>query len=184
MDDSTEIGPLARKDLADELHKQLDKSVKKGAKIETGGKQEDAFYEPTVLTGVKPGMPAFDEETFGPVAAIIRAKDVDEAFELAADSKYGLGLTLFTSDIENGRRHIGKKPDRAVFINEPVRFYIFTIYQRRSTAEPSAEFSSVLIQHLKNYLHPLFCIQNRIVKVEPFPVIVFKIKLPPCKRII
>jgi succinate-semialdehyde dehydrogenase/glutarate-semialdehyde dehydrogenase len=121
MDDSTEIGPLARKDLADELHKQLDKSVKKGAKIETGGKQEDAFYEPTVLTGVKPGMPAFDEETFGPVAAIIRAKDVDEAFELAANSKYGLGVSLFTSDIENARRHIGKAPDGAFFINELVK---------------------------------------------------------------
>ena len=58
-DEATEIGPLARKDLANELHKQLEESVKKGAKIETEGKQEDAFYEPTVLTGVKPGMPAF-----------------------------------------------------------------------------------------------------------------------------
>ena len=120
-DDSTEIGPLARKDLADQLHEQLEKSVKKGAKIEVGGKQENAFYEPTVLTGVKPGMPAFDEETFGPLAAIIRAKDVDEAFELAADSKYGLGVTLFTSDIESARRHINKAPDGAFFINELVK---------------------------------------------------------------
>ena len=120
-DDSTEIGPLARKDLADELHNQLEKSVKKGAKIEAGGKQDGAFHEPTVLTGVKPGMPAFDEETFGPVAAIIRAKDVDEAFELAADSKYGLGVTLFTSDIESARRHISRAPDGAFFINELVK---------------------------------------------------------------
>ena len=120
-DDSTEIGPLARKDLADELHNQLEKSVKKGAKIEAGGKQDGAFHEPTVLTGVKPGMPAFDEETFGPVAAIIRAKDVDEAFELAADSKYGLGVTLFTSDIESARRHISRAPDGAFFVNELVK---------------------------------------------------------------
>ena len=121
MDDSTEIGPLARKDLADQLHEQLEKSVKKGAKIEVGGNQENAFHEPTVLTGVKPGMPAFDEETFGPLAAIIRAKDVDEAFELAADSKYGLGLSLFTSDTENARRHISRAPDGAFFINELVK---------------------------------------------------------------
>ena len=119
--DATEIGPLARKDLADQLHEQLMKSVKKGAKIEAGGKQDGAFHEPTVLSGVKPGMPVFDEETFGPVAAIIRAKDVDEAFELAADSKYGLGVSLFTSDIENARRHISRVPDGAFFINELVK---------------------------------------------------------------
>lgn len=121
MDDSTEIGPLARKDLADDLHEQLEKSVEKGAKIEVGGNQDGAFHEPTVLTGVKPGMPAFDEETFGPLAAVIRAKDVDEAFELAADSQYGLGVTLFTSDIENARRQIKKVPDGAFFINELVK---------------------------------------------------------------
>ncbi|NBC27489.1 MAG: aldehyde dehydrogenase family protein [Bacteroidetes bacterium] len=121
VDESTEIGPLARKDLADQLHQQLEQSVEKGAKIETGGKQNDAFHEPTVLTGVQPGMPAFDQETFGPLAAIIKAKDEDEAFELAADSSYGLGVTLFTSDIEKARRRIGKAPDGAFFINELVK---------------------------------------------------------------
>lgn len=121
MDESTEIGPLARRDLADELHVQLEKSVEKGAKIETGGERDEAFYEPTVLTGVKPGMPAFDEETFGPLAAIIHAKDEVEAFELAANTQYGLGLSLFTSDTENARRHIGKAPDGAFFINELVK---------------------------------------------------------------
>lgn len=121
VDESTEIGPLARKDLAGQLHEQLEKSVKQGAKIEAGGKQEEAFHEPTVLTGVKPGMPAFDEETFGPLAAIIKAKDEDEAFELAANSSYGLGVTLFTSDIEKARRRISKAPDGAFFINELVK---------------------------------------------------------------
>lgn len=119
--EATEIGPLARKDLADQLHKQMEESVKQGAKIEIGGDQDEAFHEPTVLTGVKPGMPAFDEETFGPLAAIIRANDADEAFELAANSKYGLGISLFTSDIETARRHIGKAPDGAFFINELVK---------------------------------------------------------------
>lgn len=121
MDDSTDVGPLARKDLAVDLHEQLEKSVQQGAKIEVGGSQEGAFHEPTILTGVKPGMPAFDEETFGPLAAIIRAKDADEAFKLAADSQYGLGVTLFTSDIENARRQTKKVPDGAFFINELVK---------------------------------------------------------------
>jgi succinate-semialdehyde dehydrogenase/glutarate-semialdehyde dehydrogenase len=121
IDQQTDIGPLARKDLADQLHEQLERSVEQGAKIEVGGKQDNAFHEPTVLSGVKPGMPAFDEETFGPLAAIIRAKDVDEAFELAATSKYGLGVSLFTSDIENARRHISKAPDGAFFINDLVK---------------------------------------------------------------
>ena len=121
MDEATEFGPLARKDLADGLHEQLEKSVEKGAKIEIGGKQDGAFHEPTVLTGVKPGIPAFDEETFGPIAAIIRAKDADEALELAADSSYGLGVTLFTTDIESARRHISRAPDGAFFINELVK---------------------------------------------------------------
>jgi succinate-semialdehyde dehydrogenase/glutarate-semialdehyde dehydrogenase len=120
-DEATEIGPLARKDLADQVHEQLVKSVEKGAKIETGGNQDNAFHEPTVLTGVKPGMPAFDEETFGPLAAIVKAKDEDEAFELAADSSYGLGVTLFTSDIEKAHRRISKVPDGAFFINELVK---------------------------------------------------------------
>lgn len=121
MDESTEIGPLARQDLADELHEQLQKSVEMGAKIELGGEQDEAFHEPTVLTEVKPGMPAFDEETFGPLAAIIRAKNAKEAFELATNSKYGLGVSLFTSDIDKARRYITKVPDGAFFINELVK---------------------------------------------------------------
>jgi succinate-semialdehyde dehydrogenase / glutarate-semialdehyde dehydrogenase len=121
MDESTEIGPLARKDLADELHKQMEKSVSQGAKLETGGKQEEAFHEPTILSNVKPGMPAFDEETFGPLAAVIRAKDEDEAFELAANSRYGLGITVFTRDTEKARRLISKVPDGAFFVNELVK---------------------------------------------------------------
>lgn len=121
LDESTKIGPLARKDLADELHQQIKKSVDKGAKIEIGGGQDLAFHEPTVLSGVSPGMPAFDEETFGPLAAIIRAKNEDEAYELAANSTYGLGVTVFTTDIEKARKNIDKVPDGAFFINDLVK---------------------------------------------------------------
>jgi len=121
IDESTDVGPMARKDLADELHEQVEKSVAKGAKIETGGEQNNTFHEPTVLTGVKPGMPVFDEETFGPVAAVIRAENESEAYDLAAESKYGLGLTLFTTDIEKARRNVGRVADGAFFVNHLVK---------------------------------------------------------------
>ncbi|MFH5884845.1 NAD-dependent succinate-semialdehyde dehydrogenase [Halalkalibaculum sp. DA3122] len=121
MDESTELGPLARKDLADQLSEQVKKSLARGAELLTGGSQQEAFYEPTVLTNVQPGMPAFDEETFGPVAAIIRAKDEEEAFELASQSRYGLGTTLFTEDIERARKSVSNIPDGAFFINELVK---------------------------------------------------------------
>ncbi|MEX0648129.1 MAG: NAD-dependent succinate-semialdehyde dehydrogenase [Balneolaceae bacterium] len=121
MDESTEIGPLARKDLAENLHKQSKNSIEKGAEVLLGGNYKDAFHEPTILGNVIPGMPAFDEETFGPLAAITTAENLDEAFELAARSKFGLGVTLFTRDIENGRKYTHKVPDGAFFINELVK---------------------------------------------------------------
>ncbi len=121
MDESTEIGPLAREDLAEELHNQVQKSVLKGAKLELGGNRDGAFHEPTVLTDVKPGMPAFDEETFGPLAAVIKAEDADEAFNLAANSKYGLGVTVFTEDSERAQKYISRSPDGAYFVNELVK---------------------------------------------------------------
>lgn len=121
IDESTEIGPLARVDLADQLQKQVRVSIDKGAKLLTGGKQIGAYHEPTVLTNVQPGMPAFDDETFGPLAAISRAKDEKEAFELASKSKYGLGTTIFTSDTERALQSISKIPDGAFFINELVK---------------------------------------------------------------
>ncbi|MDZ7694601.1 MAG: NAD-dependent succinate-semialdehyde dehydrogenase [Balneolaceae bacterium] len=121
VDESTEMGPLARKDLADQLNEQVKKSVAQGAELLTGGNQKGAYHEPTVLTNVQPGMPAFDEETFGPVAAIIRAKDEEEAFELASQSRYGLGTTLFTTGVKRARKSVGKIPDGAFFINELVK---------------------------------------------------------------
>lgn len=101
MDKSMKIGPLARVDLRDKLHEQVVGSVAKGAKILCGGKRPEsvgAFYPPTVLTNVKKGMPAYDEELFGPVAAIIEAKDEADAMKKANDSIYGLGGAIFSKD--------------------------------------------------------------------------------------
>lgn len=105
LNEKTEVGPQARVDLRDELHKQVTDSIKAGAVCRLGGEIPDAktaFYPPTVLTNVKKGMPAFDEELFGPVAAIIEARDEAHAIELANDSIFGLGGAVFTKDIRRG----------------------------------------------------------------------------------
>lgn len=101
----TTVGPMARADLRQILHRQVMKSVEKGAEILVGGtiiEGSAAFYLPTILTNVKKGMPAFDEELFGPVAAIICAKDEEEAISLANDTPYGLGAAVFTQDLVHG----------------------------------------------------------------------------------
>ncbi|MBC2839834.1 NAD-dependent succinate-semialdehyde dehydrogenase [Robiginitalea sp. SC105] len=121
MDEATEIGPLARRDLADQLHRQVQDSLKQGAELLLGGNQQDCYYEPTILGNVTPGMPAFDEETFGPMAAVIKARDTDHAFALSEQSKYGLGVTVCTSDIEKALKEIPKVSDGAYFINELVK---------------------------------------------------------------
>ncbi|MBY5957734.1 NAD-dependent succinate-semialdehyde dehydrogenase [Membranicola marinus] len=121
MDRDTEIGPMATEKLAKELEDQVQRSVEKGAKIVLGGTREGAKFEPTILTEVEPGMAAFDEETFGPVAAIIRAKDDDHAIELVNQSEFGLGASLFTENIEKARRYIPLIEDGAVFVNDLVK---------------------------------------------------------------
>lgn len=121
MDDFTQVGPLARKDLADQLHSQVERSVEKGAELILGGKQDNCYHDPTILGNVKPGMPAFDEETFGPLAAMIKAKTIDEAFELSELSKFGLGVTVFTKDIQKAMDMAEKVSDGAYFINELVK---------------------------------------------------------------
>jgi len=99
------LAPLARADLREELHAQVEKSVAGGAKLLCGGTLPEgrgAFYPPTVLSRVKPGMVAFDEETFGPVAALVEAKDAAEAIELANQTSFGLGAAVFTKDFAKG----------------------------------------------------------------------------------
>ncbi len=121
MSDTTKIGTLARKDLADQLQEQVKKSIEAGAELLIGGNQRACFHEPTVLGNVTPGMPAFDEETFGPLAAMIKAKSIEEAFELAEQSKYGLGVTVCTTNIEKALEMSDQVSDGAYFINELVK---------------------------------------------------------------
>jgi succinate-semialdehyde dehydrogenase / glutarate-semialdehyde dehydrogenase len=107
LEEVTDVGPQARHDLRDELHQQVEESIKKGARCLLGGKipdSEGAYYPATVLTDVKKGMPAYDEELFGPVAAIIPVKDETEAIKVANDSVFGLGAAIFTENIEKGER--------------------------------------------------------------------------------
>ncbi|WP_131783065.1 NAD-dependent succinate-semialdehyde dehydrogenase [Legionella gresilensis] len=102
---STKLGPMARKDLRDTLHNQVEESIKKGAVLLAGGKIPSGkgyYYPPTLLIDVKPGMPAFDEELFGPVIAISRCKNEEEAISLANKSRYGLAAAIFTRDLERG----------------------------------------------------------------------------------
>jgi succinate-semialdehyde dehydrogenase/glutarate-semialdehyde dehydrogenase len=107
MTEDTEMGPLARPDLRDDLHQQVQKSIEQGAKCLLGGvipEGKGAFYPPTVLTDVKKGMPAHDEELFGPAAAIIPVKDEAEAIKVANESTFGLGAAVFTQDLEKAER--------------------------------------------------------------------------------
>ncbi len=121
MDESTQVGPMARVDLAEGLEKQMKQSIERGATLVCGGKRTGAYFEPAILTGVKPGMAAFDEELFGPVSSMIVAQDADEAIELANNSIFGLGITIATRDIEMAIE-LGKRvDDGAVFINELVK---------------------------------------------------------------
>lgn len=117
---ATVMGPLARTDLRDDLVKQIEGSVKKGARVVLGGtmpKGPGAFFDPTVLVDVDDTMPVFREETFGPVAAVIRARDADHAVALANDSTFGLGGALWTGDTERGKQLARRIVTGAVFIN-------------------------------------------------------------------
>jgi len=105
MDRATTLGPLARVDLRDELHDQVERSVESGARLVMGGEIPDgpgAWYPATLLADVEKGMAVYHEETFGPVASVIAAKDVDDAVRIANDTEFGLGAAVFTTDLEKG----------------------------------------------------------------------------------
>jgi len=124
MRDDTDAGALAREDLLFDLDAQVRASVALGAVVLTGGRRLDgpgAFYMPTVLGNVRKGMPVFDEETFGPVAAVITARDEDEAVDIANDSAFGLGASLWTRDRERAARLAVRLETGSVFVNGLVK---------------------------------------------------------------
>jgi succinate-semialdehyde dehydrogenase/glutarate-semialdehyde dehydrogenase len=124
LDESTEVGPQARRDLRDDLHRQVEKSVAEGARCLLGGEVPDgpgAFYPPTVLADVAPGMPAYHEELFGPVAAIITVADEEEAIRVANDSPFGLGAAVFTRDAARGERIARRLDAGCCFVNAYVK---------------------------------------------------------------
>jgi acyl-CoA reductase-like NAD-dependent aldehyde dehydrogenase len=116
----TRVGPVARGDLREALDRQVQQSIRQGAKVLIGGKAREGqgyFYEPTILTNVTPEMSVFAEETFGPVAAVIHARDSEHAIELANDSKFGLGSNLWTRNLEQARKLAAHIEAGGVFIN-------------------------------------------------------------------
>jgi succinate-semialdehyde dehydrogenase/glutarate-semialdehyde dehydrogenase len=118
--EGTEVGPQARGDLRDDLHKQVVESVAKGAALLLGGERPPGkgfFYPPTVLANVGPGMPAYEEELFGPVAAIVKARDEGDAVRIANDSVFGLGAAVFTKDTARGERVARELQAGCTFIN-------------------------------------------------------------------
>ena len=120
LDEKTQIGPLAREDLRETLERQVRESVGLGARALTGGERGNGrgwYYRPTVLADVTEDMPAFKEETFGPVAAVVRVRDADEAVRVANDSAYGLGANLWTKDLALGERLARRIESGSVFVN-------------------------------------------------------------------
>ncbi len=122
-DPSTDVGPLARADLREVLQRQVDESVALGARVAVGGRSGAAdgwFYEPTVLVDTRPGMPVFDEETFGPVAAVAVAREEAHAVALAGHTAYGLGLSVWSRSTERAVRVARQVTSGAAFVNAVV----------------------------------------------------------------
>jgi succinate-semialdehyde dehydrogenase/glutarate-semialdehyde dehydrogenase len=123
--EGTKLGPMQSVKARDEIHEQIQGSIAKGARLLLGGKVPDragAWYPATVLTDVRPGQPAPDEEVFGPVAAIIAADDEQDAIRIANDSEFGLGSGVLTADLDRGRRIAAEELEAGIsFVNENVR---------------------------------------------------------------
>jgi len=125
LDENNDLGPQASLQLRNELHDQVLRSIKQGAELILGGtvpEIDGAYYPPTILSNVKPGMPAFDEELFGPVAALIKAADENDAINLANNSIFGLGASVFTKDIKRGEQIAKEKLNAGCcFVNDFVK---------------------------------------------------------------
>lgn len=121
LSEETTIGTMARIDLAEELEKQLQDALDKGAEVLHGGKRNKAYFEPTVIGSVTTDMSIFKEEVFGPVIGITTFKDEEEAVLLSNNSPFGLGVTIFTEDFKKASRLVPKFDEGAVFVNELVK---------------------------------------------------------------
>jgi len=124
MDEDTDIGPQAREDLMEDLHEQVEETLEQGGKLELGGEPMDrdgAFYPPTVLTDVPENAPADQEELFGPVATVFRVPDEEAAIEKANDTRFGLGASVWTDDLERGERVARRFESGLAFVNELVK---------------------------------------------------------------
>lgn len=120
MEEATQLGPCAREDLRETLHRQVSGTLDRGARLLCGGhavERPGFFYEATVVGDVAPGTPMFDEEVFGPAAAVLRARDADDAVRLANASQYGLGCNIWTKDVERAQRLARDIEAGSVFIN-------------------------------------------------------------------
>ncbi len=159
--EGTKLGPMQSVDARDKIHRQVEESVRKGARLLLGGKVPDrpgAWYPATVLTGVLPGQPAHDEEVFGPVAAIIVAEDEQDAIRIANASEFGLGSGVLTSDLDRGRRIAARELEAgSSFVNENVRSDSRTPfggvknsgYGRECSAFGIREFTNIKTVHVK-----------------------------------
>jgi succinate-semialdehyde dehydrogenase/glutarate-semialdehyde dehydrogenase len=124
LDESTQVGPQAREDLMLELHAQVADSAELGASVVLGGEPlpgKGCFYPPTILADLKPGMPGYDQETFGPVASVFRVADAQEALAVANGSEFGLGASVWTKDSTLGEELAGQVESGAVFVNGMVK---------------------------------------------------------------
>jgi acyl-CoA reductase-like NAD-dependent aldehyde dehydrogenase len=120
MEETTDVGPCARADLMQSLDRQVQSTLQRGGRLVLGGhamRREGFFYEPTIVDNVAPGMAMFDEETFGPAAAVLQTDDVDRAINLANASNYGLGFAIWTKDIERAEALAARVEAGSVFIN-------------------------------------------------------------------
>jgi succinate-semialdehyde dehydrogenase / glutarate-semialdehyde dehydrogenase len=115
------IGPLAKEEMATEIHRQVNDSVKMGAVVECGGKMKEAFYEPTILTNVTIEMPCMQEEVFGPVVPVVSYSTLEEAITISNSTRFGLGVSLFTQNIESAKGLVDRFNEGAVFINSFVK---------------------------------------------------------------
>lgn len=124
LDESTTLAPMARVDLRDELHQQVDAGIRQGAVVVTGCESPagpGAFYPPSILDHVQPGMTAYEEELFGPVASVIRATDEQDALRIANGSRYGLGGSVWTTNLKRGEALARRVQAGAVFVNGMVK---------------------------------------------------------------